>query len=367
MSNEEEELYQALSIFAENTNISEVIDITSVLAKYDDSVKEILADKQIVSRILKYSLNEFMQMDIEEIISCMDEPYISSVRMEPGHTKMEKVKKIAEEDSVPGEGKVYFDIRFNVYLKNEMIKILINIEAQKSTSPSRLGYHLDNRIIYYLGRMISSQKGVEFTKSSYDDLKAVRSIWICMDSDDDEDSINRISFAEETLFGKEIHMKNFDKVQAIIIRLRKNENAARSKNVLIAMLEELLRKEAAPEKKKKLSEEYGIVMSKETDRRVNTMCNLSEVVLERGIERGIKVGEERGIRIGEERGIRIGETRGEERGIQIGEKRGETRGITIGKAYVLSELNEMSKAGLAPEVIIEQLMKKFSETQEVKE
>ena len=129
MSNEEEELYQALSIFAENTNISEVIDITSVLAKYDDSVKEILADKQIVSRILKYSLNEFMKMDIEEIISCMDEPYISSVRMEPGHTKMEKVKKTAEEDSVPGEGKVYFDIRFNVYLKNEMIKILINIEA----------------------------------------------------------------------------------------------------------------------------------------------------------------------------------------------------------------------------------------------
>ena len=81
MSNEEEELYQALSIFAENTNISEVIDITSVLAKYDDSVKEILADKQIVSRILKDSLNEFMRMDIEEIISCMDEAYISSVRM----------------------------------------------------------------------------------------------------------------------------------------------------------------------------------------------------------------------------------------------------------------------------------------------
>ena len=97
------------------------------------------------------------------------------------------------------------------------------------------------------------------------------------------------------------------------------------------------------------------------------MCNLSEVVLERGIEQGIKVGEERGIRIGEERGIRIGETRGEERGIQIGEKRGETRGITIGKAYVLSELSEMNKAGMAPEVIIEQLMKKFSETQEVKE
>ena len=85
------------------------------------------------------------------------------------------------------------------------------------------------------------------------------------------------------------------------------------------------------------------------------MCNLSEVVLERGIEQGI----ERGIKVGEERGIKIGE----ERGIRIGEE----RGITIGKAHVLSELNEMSKAGLTPEVIIEQLMKKFSETQEMKE
>ena len=43
------------------------------------------------------------------------------------------------------------------------------------------------------------------------------------------------------------------------------------------------------------------------------------------------------------------------------------RGITIGKAHVLSELSEMSKAGVAPEVIIEQLMKKFSETKEMKE
>ena len=62
-----------------------------------------------------------------------------------------------------GEGKIYYDIRFNAYLEKEQIKILVNIEAQKSTNPSKLGYHLDNRIIYYLGRMISAQKEVEFT------------------------------------------------------------------------------------------------------------------------------------------------------------------------------------------------------------
>ena len=138
--------------------------------------------------------------------------------------------------------------------------------------------------------MISAQKEVEFTKSSYDDLKAVRSIWICMDSADQEDSINRIKFTEETVFGAPIEMQNLNKVQGIIIRLRKNENVEKSKNILIAMLEELLKKEAVADKKKILSEEYGIVMRDDTERRLNTMCNLSEVVLEKGIEQGIEKG-----------------------------------------------------------------------------
>ena len=111
-----------------------------------------------------------------------------------------------------------------------------------------------------------------------------------MDSADQEDSINRIKFTEETVFGAPIEMQNLNKVQGIIIRLRKNENVEKSKNILIAMLEELLKKEAVADKKKILSEEYGIVMRDDTERRLNTMCNLSEVVLEKGIEKGIEKG-----------------------------------------------------------------------------
>ena len=206
---------------------------------------------------------------------------MSKMRMEPGHSNLRKIHKTSEEDQVIGEGKIYYDIRFSVYFGADLMKILINIEAQKSTNPSKLGYHIDNRVIYYLGRMISSQKEVEFQNSHYDDLKAVRSIWICMDSDDDEDSINRIRFIQEKVFGKKMDLDNLDKVQGVIIRLRKNEDAETSKNVLIAMLEELI-------KKKKLEEKFDIVMDVETERRINTMCNLSEVVLERGMEQGIE-------------------------------------------------------------------------------
>ena len=78
-----------------------------------------------------------------------------------------------------------------------------------------------------------------------------------------------------------------------------------------AMLEELLKKEESESKKQKLQNEYGVEMSIELTRKVEHMYNLSQVVLEHGEERGIKIGETRGIKIGETRGIKIGETRGE--------------------------------------------------------
>ena len=294
------------------TNLSEVIDITSQVAKYDASVKEVLADKQVLSRILKYSLEEFKDMELEDIIGSMDEPVVSRMRMEPGQTNLNKVEKGTEEDSVLGEGKIFYDIRFAVYLGEEMIKFLINVEAQKSTNPDKLHYHLDNRIIYYLARMVSAQKEVEFTKSNYDDIKAVRSIWICMDANDDEDSINRICFTQENVYGKRMELPDIDKVQGVIIRLRKREDAATSKNYLIAILEELLRKEDAKHKKKNLEERYGFVMSVETEGRLNDMCNLGEGLLERGIEEGIEKGIEKGI----EQGIAQGIEQGRQEGLQ---------------------------------------------------
>ena len=208
------------------TSISDTIELNSYTAKYDASVKEMLADKQILARILKYSLDDFANEELSDIINYMDEPEVSQRRVEPGFSNHQefdlynKIMKTSEEDQVIGEGKIYYDIRFSIYRGHERIKILINIEAQKSTNPSKLGYHLDNRIIFYLGRMVSAQKEVEFHNSEYDDLKAVRSIWICMDSADDEDSINRMRLVQENVYGKEAKLDNLDKVQGVIIRLR---------------------------------------------------------------------------------------------------------------------------------------------------
>lgn len=295
-------------------NLSKVIDITSYTAKYDEAVKELLADKQVLARILKYSLEEFYELELSEIMENMSEPEISKIMMEPGQTNAGKVEKLSEEDNVIGEGKIYYDIRFVCYLGEEMIKFIINVEAQKTTKPEKLGYHLDNRIIYYMSRMVSAQKEVEFTHSDYDGIKAVRSIWICMDSKTDEDSINKLRLVQENIYGKPMKLDNLDKFQGVIIRLRKDENAEASNNYLISMLEELLKKEEPEKKKKNLTESYGFEMNDKTGRRINTMCNLSEVLLERGIEQGI----ERGIEQGIERGRAEGLEAGLEQGIELG-------------------------------------------------
>ena len=55
----------------------------------------------------------------------------------------------------------------------------------------------------------------------------------------------------------------------------------KSQNVLIAMLEELVSKKDASEKRRILADEYGMKMTAELERRIQIMCNWSESISER--------------------------------------------------------------------------------------
>ena len=60
----------------------------------------------------------------------------------------------------------------------------------------------------------------------------------------------------------------------------------------LTLLEDLImRNDSFSVKKQKLSE-YGIVVDLETERRLNTMCNLSEALIERSLEQGLEQGRE---------------------------------------------------------------------------
>ena len=180
------------------TNLAQTVDaINDSGSVYDTNVKYLLADKQILSRILKYTVDEFREMDMEDILGCIgNDIEIGARPVDAGLSNLGRVKGTVTEDNVPGEGIIYYDIRFTAYIKKVELKILVNIEAQKSSDHGKLGYHLENRIVFYLARMISAQKQTEFFPSDFDNLKKVRSIWICMDNDETEDSIEEIGFDE---------------------------------------------------------------------------------------------------------------------------------------------------------------------------
>ncbi len=277
------------------TNLAQTVSATNDAGvAYDTNVKYLLADKQILSRILKYTVDEFREMDTEDILGCIgDDIEIGARPVDAGLSNLGRVKGTVTEDNVPGEGIIYYDIRFTAYLKEKEMKILINIEAQKSTDFGKLGYHLENRIIFYLARMISAQKQTEFFHSDFDHLKKVRSIWICMDSEETEDSIEEISFDRKTVFGNKRNSYHADLMKGIIVNIRggmdrsSGKAAKKSQNVLIAMLEELVSKKDASEKRRILADEYGMKMTAELERRIQIMCNWSESISERARTEGI--------------------------------------------------------------------------------
>lgn len=272
--------------------ISNTIDSAKDKIQYDEHVRQILKDKGILAYILKYAVKEFKDYSIDDAKVAIDgEPEVAIRSVRP-----EAVSTLENESKIPGEGKMYFDILFYAVTNDGYRqKMYINIEAQKSFYP---GYDLVTRGIVYPARLISQQMDVEYTADNYDGVKKVYSVWICMNAPEKKhsykkvaDSIVEYSIKPTILYphnatDDEIATGRYDLMSTVFINLN-SQNTINSKNVLISMLSTLLSdKIKADEKKQKLEKEYGIKMSKELESEVSSMCNLSEAIEERGIERG---------------------------------------------------------------------------------
>jgi len=267
------------------------IGLAAGKSQYDAQCKRVLANKVILAWILKYTVKEFRSMSIRQIKKCIgNDILISKVSVEPGKTNVSEPEKIigeAEEDKVQGEGGIYFDIRFSVYLpkKNEKIKMLINVEAQKDFHP---GYAVPSRGVFYAARMISAQKGTEFSGSDYDGIRKVYSIWICMNAPDYiGNAVSEYSLVKtDHIPGIPDQKSAYDKISVVQICLNpKSEKGNRLTEMLNVLLSAKMK---ADEKIKILEEDFRIPMEREMGKELNQMCNLSDYVEEIGIKKGIE-------------------------------------------------------------------------------
>ena len=166
-----------------NTELKSAVMATDKDAQYDNSAKRLIAHTIILARILVKTVEEFKGMDPIEVAALIEGlPYISAVPVEPGLTNAvhfqngQRLVGFNTENQELNEGLVRFDIVFYVRMKDGLSQIIINVEAQKD-EPGE--YEILNRAVFYVSRLISSQKERDFENSSYDDIKCVYSIWIC--------------------------------------------------------------------------------------------------------------------------------------------------------------------------------------------
>ena len=93
------------------------------------------------------------------------------------------------------------------------------------------------------------------------------------------------------------------------------EQEDENKQRLLELLKILFIKNLAVEdKKEQLQKTYGILMEKEIDQEVMTMCNFSDFIEQRGIEKGLEQGMEKGLKKGLLQGKAEGKKEGKAEG-----------------------------------------------------
>lgn len=186
------------------------------------------------------------------------------------------------ENSEINEGMIRFDIIFYVRMKDGLSQIIVNVEAQKAEPSS---YDILNRAIFYVSRMISSQKGRDFVKSNYNDIKRVYSIWICMNVD--EHSMSHIHLTKDDIIGSHNWKGDIDLLNIVLLGLAEDLPKKAEKYELHRLLGALLSsKLKVDEKLDIIGNEFQIPLENDIRKDVSEMCNLSQGIEDRDYERG---------------------------------------------------------------------------------
>ena len=282
---------------------AEVIRKADIKAQYDTTCKLLLSEVEILAWILKCCIPEYRKLNTREIV----EKYIcgqvqtAEVPVHSHERRSLHAGVRGAEDGTLYEGKVTYDVKCDVFLpeKESVLGIIIDLEGQNKMN---LNYPLLKREIYYGCRLISAQYGTEFIHSDYGKIKHVYSIWICMNPPKyRRNTINRYEITEKCEVGEvQENEKNYNLLTAITICLGEPEDKVLDEQSepgkkLLRLLDVLFfGKMSVKEKQRVLEEEYGIPMTEELKEEVEDMCNFSDGIEERGLQKGRREGKREG-------------------------------------------------------------------------
>ena len=142
----------------------------------DIATKQLLLFKIIDALILKLCCPEFAALSLDEIVECIEQPI--AFMSEPVDPQYVSSRVRGENTEALEDGnKIVYDSLFTVVCNGERIRINIEVQAGRN-----LGYDIENRIVFYLGRGITIQKSRGIIRGTdYNNLQKVYSIWLFID------------------------------------------------------------------------------------------------------------------------------------------------------------------------------------------
>ena len=300
----------------ETTRIASAITKNENKKVYDEYYKRILSNKQILACVMKGCIPEYEDTPLEEIPAYIELSATESEMID------EKSIEVVDE-AIPGS-QIKYDIQFEATIPmkhkkagrntpaDKKVRMIINLESQAKDDP---GYPLIKRALYYCSRLMARQKHPKdgFQHSDYDRIKKVCSIWICIGHNNQKNDVINTYKIQETCETKIWHAarEDYDLLTAVMVYPKKEgirkaqdipnavEQEDENKQRLLELLKILFIKNLVIEDKmEQLQKTYGILMEKEIDKEVMDMCNFSDFIEQRGIEKGLEQGMEKGLKKG---------------------------------------------------------------------
>lgn len=196
----------------------------------------------------------------------------------------DKLNEKNVESKSTNEGTIYYDVLFDIGMpdgKSPPSRVIVDIEAQNEFKP---GYAILKRGSFYCGRMISAQKETVFRNSDYNKLQKVYSIWLCIAPDEDVRGVCNAYNMSEICLAKEHHFpkEQYDNFCIILACLQDKQSA----NNMVRFFSSVFDNEMPVEEKLDLARECGLQVTADVKEGINQMCNYSDYVEQKGIEKG---------------------------------------------------------------------------------
>ena len=259
--------------------------------KYDKTCKQLMANRQLLARLLKGFVPEFRDCPLEAIENEYIEPESIRADAVPVERNLSNIEGLNTEDATANEGTVRYDVLFNAISPEEGGRIIVglrmNVELQNDYYP---GYPLEKRALYYCARNLSSQFGTITEQTDYGKLVKVYSIWLCIGDNipiTDANTATMYSMHEECLVGgTRKKREDYDLMTAIIIRAT---NKAGTDNRTIKLFANLFDSSMGYREKIEYLEDEGISV-RDIAKEVKAVCNLSYAIEQKGRAEGLAEG-----------------------------------------------------------------------------